>query len=145
MNKYRYLIKTGEYAGQVFDGVGCNARPYPEAEPDYAKYGDGIYIPQLQLRIKQQHLPQGQAKHCADFVDYEDLVIAFDRYGIEIFPGDSLYAAIGKEVCKVTVLKLGEVYHQGCGWMTRKLSVKNEETGKKVTLNNPGGTIKIIR
>lgn len=144
MNKQRYLIKTGEYQGKIFDGEGCNARQYPGADPDYSKYGDGIYINEINLRIKQQHLPSGQAKHCADFVDYEDLVIAFDRYGNEIFVGDTLYASIDKEVCKVSVLKMGDVYHQGCGWMTRKLSIKNEETGKKGTLNNPSGTIKII-
>lgn len=142
MNKQRYLIKTGEYQGQVFDGEGCNARPYPDAIPDVS-YGDGIYLNQIKLRIKEQRLPQGQAKHCADFLDYEDLVIAFDRYGKEIFVGDSLYASIDKQVCKVTVLKIGTVYHQGCGWMTRKLSIKNEDTGKKGNLNNPSGTIKI--
>lgn len=143
MNKYRYLIKTGEFAGKVFDGVGCNARSHPEGEPDHVKYGDGIYIPELQLRLKQQHLPSGQAKHCGDYVDYEDLVVAFDKYGHEIFVGDKLYASIDKEVCKVTVLKLGDVYHQGCGWMTRILSVKNEDTGKKVSLKNPSATIKM--
>lgn len=143
MNKYRYLIKTGEHAGKIVEGVGCNARAYPEAVPDLT-LGDGIYLPEFKLRIKQQHLPSGQAKHCQDFVDYEDLVIAFDRYGNEIFPGDTLYASIGKEVCKVTVLKLGKVYHQGCGWMTRKLSIKNEDTGKNGNLNTPSYTIKIM-
>lgn len=143
MNKYRYLIKTGKYAGQVFDGVGCNAREHPDAVPDTSKYGDGIYIPELKLRFKQTHLPYGTAKHCADFLDYEDLVIPFDRDGNEIFVGDKLYASIDKEVCRVTVLKIGIVYHQGCGWMTRKLSIMNEETNKKCTINNPSSTIKI--
>lgn len=143
MNKYRYLLKTGEYAGKIFDGVGCNARSHPDGEPDYEKYGDGIYIPELKLRIKEQRLPYGVAKHGADFVDYEDLVIAFDKYGNEIFKGDSLWAVINKEVCKVTVLSLGDIYHQGCGWYSRILSVKDIDTEKKVKLKNPAACVKI--
>lgn len=144
MNKYRFFIKTGPYAGKVFDGMHCNGRAHPDAEPDFAMYGDGIYIPELNLRMKKQYLPSDDAKHFGETVDYEDLVIAFDKYGNEIFIGDVLYASINKEVCKVTVLKLGAPYHQGCGWMARKMSVLNEDTGKRSTLNDPSATIKIL-
>lgn len=153
MNKQRYLIKTGEHTGKVVEGQGCNARAFPNSpEVDYAKYGDGIYIPELSLRLKQErhgYVEKGgcmvpTAKHCADFVNYEDLVVAFDKNGNELFVGDTVYAAIKNVVCLVKITKLGDVYHQGCGWMTRKFTVEGEGLEKKVTLTNPSAVIKVV-
>jgi hypothetical protein len=152
MNKQRYLIKTGEFAGKVVEGQGCNARPFPDStDVDSAKYGDGIYIPELGLRLKQERhgytvkdgLTVPTAKHCADFVNYEDLVVAFDKNGNELFVGDTVYAAIKNVVCLVKITKIGDVYHQGCGWMTRKFTVEGEGLEKKVTLTNPSAVIKV--
>ena len=142
MNKRRFLLKTGPHAGAVFDGQGCNARPHPDAEPDYAVYRDGIYIPDLNLRLEEIRLPAHQMKHGRDFLHYEDLVVPFDRYGLEIFEGDTLYASVAKEVVVVKVLNLGDMHHHGCGWYERALMVINVDSGKKLTLKIPSSTIK---
>lgn len=137
----RYLIKTGKFAGQIFDGVGCNARATPESEPNTELYNDGIYIPALGLRFPEER--DSEAKHCGQTLHYEDLVVAFDKYDIEIFVGDEIYAAVGKIVCRLTVVKMTALNHVGYGWMQRKMRCVDVDSGKTVTINIPAHTIKI--
>lgn len=138
----RYLIKTGQFAGQVVDGVGCNAREFPDSEPDSSKYRDAIFIPSLGLRLTAER--EDSYEHCGHHVHYENLVVAFDKYDNEIFVGDEIYAAVGKEVCRLKVVAMTGLNHVGCGWMQRKMRCKNEETGKTLTVNIPHYVIKIV-
>jgi hypothetical protein len=152
-------MKTGQYAGHEFNAVHCSARATPDSEPDTSKYGDGIYITELGLRVPHEHLPYvssapgtiydlpygmtPSAKHCGDTLHYEDLVVAFDKYEHEIFVGDSIYASVNKEVRRLTVVKMGKVNHVGCGWMQRKMRCTDDDTGVTLTINIPKHTIKI--
>lgn len=141
MNKQRYLIKTGEFAGQVFDGEQCFARATPDSEPNPTIFGEGIWIPQLSLRFPK--IRDASSSEWGHSEHYQDLVIPFDKYGKEIFEGSSLYASVKNEVREVKVVKINEVYHAGYGHITRKLRVTDVDTGKTLTLSEPAHTIKI--
>jgi len=144
-SKMRIKILTGQFAGGVYEAVGCNGRPHPDIEYNSTTgpgLGDGIYIVALGLRIKKEHNPN--AKHCGHSLHYEDLVIPFDRFDNEIFVGDKIHAAVGDECRRLVVKKIGTEYHVGCGWMQRKLTCTDLDSGKTVTINKPARTIKII-
>jgi hypothetical protein len=145
MKTQRYLLKTGEHAGKIVEGQGCNARPFPDStDVDWAKYGDGIWIPSLELRIRERRDGSYKAKHCGDYIDYEDLVIAFDKFGAEIFVGDTLYVAnSNKEVIRLKIEKIGKEFHAGCGWMQRTLHGIDIDSGERTKTSYPSRAIKI--
>jgi hypothetical protein len=147
MSVTRYKILTGEHAGKIVEGYGCNARPFvpcPDSMIDVSKYGDGVWFPSLNLRLKQEYDYASGRTGCGKYVNYENLVVPFDKYGKEIFVGDKLYIASSKEVKLVEVVKFGSEYHVGCGWMQRKLTVKDLDTNKTLTINVPAHTIKVV-
>ena len=130
----RYEIHTGPYAGQVLEGHQLRYRATPDGDAD-TEAGNPDTIPVAVVHIAadgQNHQPTA----------YTDLVAPFDRDNNPIEVGDTLYAAVAKEVVRVEVTKIGNKHHMGYGWWTRKLRCRNLETGKTVTLNNPSSTIK---
>lgn len=73
---------------------------------------------------------------------------AKDKFGNEIKVGDTLLCPIaggvsGAKIIFGTVTKIAEPSHRGYGWWTRKLTVLNSETGKKITHNYPCNCVKI--
>lgn len=142
MSKQRFLIKTGEHAGKIVEGQGCNARAYPTAPVDLS-LGDGIWIHSLNLRIKQEYDQASGCTGCGNYVHYKDLVIPFDKNGNELFVGDKIYFSSKNCVCIGEIKKFGVEYHVGCGWMQRKMTVTDIHTKQTHTINVPVHTIKI--
>lgn len=67
---------------------------------------------------------------------------ATDKYLTEIKVGDVLYASNKGEVVRVTVVGFGDDYHNGYGHWTRQVKVVVHGTNRKITINNPGTTIR---
>lgn len=138
----RYLIKTGQYAGQMFIGQCCFSRPTPTSELDYS-LGEGVWFEELQLRLPKVITDRSKVKHCQDTDHYEDMVIAFDKYGNEIVAGDHLYVAVKNEVRKVRVLALTTINHAGYACVYRKMRCTDLDSGQTLVITTPTATILI--
>lgn len=141
----RYKILTGPHAGEIHDGEGCNARPYPNCPENlinWDKHQDGIWIPALNMRLKQRHNPDSKGWSDA-YLDYENLVVPFDRYKQEIKVGDVIfYSARDLQVCRLKVEKLGNIHHAGCGWLQRIMHGTDLDSKKKTKNSYPSRCIK---
>ena len=137
MSKYsKYQILTGPLAGTTVVAHQLFVRATPDGVVDMS-LGEGIWIPALKVRVAAEKDQFGQP------TAYHDIVAPFDRFNHEIVVGDTLHAISNKEVVRVTVLGFGKTFNQGCGWFTRQLKVRDLDSGKRFTINNPSGTIKI--
>lgn len=132
MKLQRFRILTGEHAGKIVDAYDAWVRPRipcPESEVDM-RLNAGIWVPSLNIRIAGTKDEKGK------YNEYEDLVVPFDRYNNEIKVGSIVfYAARDLDVRKMEIVKLGDVFHAGCGWYQRTIHGKDLDT-QKMTKNS---------
>lgn len=161
--KHRYKILSGQFAGQVFDGQDIGYQDYPgqfakmqEADTyrdlirDHMNLhqtrGNGIWLDSLQIPIyrdpnREREITVGKTVNYQDL--YEDLVAPFDRNNNEIQVGDMIYISSSKEVRLVKVMKIAaKVYQASYGIMQRKLTVRDEQEGQTLTINDSRATMK---
>ena len=76
--------------------------------------------------------------------DYMDLCVPFDRFGREIFVGDTIYISSCNEVIPCVVEKIAKKPFQASyGIMNRKLTARPIEGGSAKSITDPRSTVKV--
>lgn len=161
--KHRFKILTGPLAGQVDDGFMIGSQDFPDQykSMDHESIvahrnaafgqgrGEGVWLSTLGQAVYQVMQAQGSPIRSitADGMqygnEYLDMNIPFDRNGDEIKVDDMLYVAVKNEVRLVKVVAIAaKPFMASYGIIHRKLTVYDADEDRKLTINDPGATIK---
>lgn len=153
-NIRRFKIQSGKYSGQIVDGFMIGIQNYPDQikienlnaqqiQDLWKDNKEGFWYPEENVKISFEE----RIKHIGETIDYgnvEDLVIPFDSYGVEIFNGDTLYVASKNVVRRAVVTKIApNATMASYGVINRKITVKCEDDGQTLVINNSRDTVKI--
>lgn len=144
----RYKILSGPLTGQIFDGVEIAAQDYPDqCKVEGCAKGEfyGVWLNEPKVKINRDNyrnvviLDEGVNYNDA----YLDLCVPFDRFGNEIFVGDTIYISSNNEVIPCVVEKIAKKpYMANYGVMGRKLTARPTEGGMAKTIGDSRSTVK---
>ena len=156
---YSYLVQQGPHAGKVIDAFHIGFQAYPDqiklenieftkpVDKNFYARGQGVWCDALQERFLLQpdhaHVPPVISDAGVDHGDLLDLCVTRDRNNQEVAVGDWLYVSSSGAVRLAQVMKIAKrPYFMGYSTYVRKLTVRDHEAEKTLTINNSRDTIK---